>query len=841
MDKERKEYSYELQGVMDYMLDSLSTEFPTSVFTPEYLVLSILETNKCHANMILDNCLMSDNMDELKNIYQTELSETSRRNQITNNINKSDIEFNAVLNKILEGADVEADRTGSKQIGTEHVLLSILNPKNAIPIRDVFGSMGVDYNSIYSKCRAKTDDKPKALRRPFRGAAGSVPPSVKLGPVPMKSEVNVETSISSSNDESIKKYTVNISKMVKEGKSDRIIGREREVKSIISVLARRKKNNAILVGEGGVGKTSIVYKLAEMMNKEEAGEFLYGKQIVSLDIMTMISGTHFRGMLEERMKQVMDELKASSKYILFLDDVHTMLKGNNKEKDTDISGMIGDLLTGGEVQVIAATTYKEYRNTVEFNPSIKHKFQRINVDPNTFDECVDILEANKERYGEYHGVIYEDGVPRKCVELAGRYITERSLPDSAFDVMDIAGANMGIMSLCDEELSRLKEELDTISGDKERYMNSGDFENLDEIVKKEKEISSRIDERKKELRSDSRKIVTVDDIAAAVADMTGIPIQKLSTDEKVKVAHMDEQLKKYVIGQDEAIDEICRIIKRNKVGLGEKRHTLANLLFLGGSGVGKTILSKKIAEEVFGDEKALIRLDMSEYSEKNSVAKLHGSAPGYIGYDDGGVLTNAIKNKPYSVVLLDEIEKADESIHNLFLQVFDEGRISEANGNLINCSNCIFIMTSNVGAKQAAAFKGGIGFMSDEDKNAKTIYEKELKGKFNPEFINRIDKIVTFNNLTEDNLRQIVKLELNKLGKRIESIGHTFFYTDEVVEHILKEALKQKEYGARPIIRLVQELIEDRVTDIILLNDFKGGQSFLAKEDNGEVKVDFEH
>lgn len=840
MDKVRKEYSYELKGVMDYMMDNLSVEFPTSVFTPEYLVLSILETSKCHANMILDNCLMSDNMEELDSIYRTELSETSMRSQVTHNVNKSDIEFNSNLNKILEGADVEADRTDSKQIGSEHVLLSILNPKNAIPIRDVFASMGVDYNSIYSKCRTKTDVRPKATRRAFKNSSNNPSINAKIGPIPKKSEVNIGTAISVASDESIKQYTINISKLVKDGKTDKIIGREREVKNIISVLARRKKNNAILVGEGGVGKTSIVYKLAEMMNSEEAGEFLYGKEIVSLDMMSMVSGTHFRGMLEERMKQVMDELKATNKYILFLDDVHTMLKGNNKEKDTDISGMIGDLLSGGEVQVVAATTYKEYRNTVETNPSIKHKFQRINVDQNTFDECVAILEANKERYGEYHGVTYEDGVPRKCVELAGRYITEKRLPDSAFDVMDIAGANVGIMSICDEELSKIKARLDDVSSMKEKFMNSGDFESVDDAVSLENDLKAKLENRKKELRSETKKSVTVDDIANAVANMTGIPIQKLSVDERVKIAHMDEQLKKYVIGQDEAIDEICRIIKRNKVGLGEKRHTLANLLFLGGSGVGKTILSKKIAEEVFGDEKALIRLDMSEYSEKSSVAKLHGSAPGYIGYDDGGVLTNAIKNRPYSVVLLDEIEKADESIHNLFLQVFDEGRISESNGNLINCSNCIFIMTSNVGAKQAAAFKGGIGFTSDEDKNAKAIYEKELKGKFNPEFINRIDKIVTFNNLTEDNLREIVKLELNKLAKRVEDIGHKFSYDENVVEHILKEALKQKEYGARPIIRLVQELIEDKITDTILLNDLVEGKTFIANEANGEIAIRFE-
>ena len=823
--QENKPYSYELEEVLSYMKDILTNEFPTDVLTIEHLIVSILDTKGCHANMILDNCLMSENMEELREIYVSMLEEDRRPIINANGERKLSDE----LSSILDGALREADRTSSQQVGSEHVLLSLLNPQNEFNASMIFSSVGINYDFIFDKTRESKPSSPRLAKR-RRGFINNNGGNIDLKQnnpgysIPLKSEVN--TMAVSTSDEYVSKYCTNVNKLINEGKADDLIGRDNEMSHMIKVLARRRKNNVILIGKNGVGKTSIVYKLAQLIEDKQVPQVLEGKEIVSLDIMSLISGTHFRGTFEERVKGLFDELKNSKKYILFIDDIQGVLKGSNKERDTDISGMIGEILSEGDVRIIGTTNYKDYRTHVESNPNISNKFQKIIIEPSSIKDSIEIVNKNKHYYEEYHGVKYTDEAIKTAVELADRYITDRCLPDSAFDIIDLSGAYSVLEDESNSEITSIGKRLADVEKEKEEVLNNGDFERVDALVIEEKELNRKI----KDLKNGRKHniIITPNNITSTVSEMVNVPISRLSHNEIEKVSKIDKTLKEYVIGQDDAVDNLCRVIKRNAVGLGNKSKIKLSALFIGKSGVGKTFLAKKIAEQIFGDEKALIRIDMSEYSEKNSVSKLHGTSQGYIGYDDGGVLTNAIKQKPYSVVLLDEIEKADDSIFNVFLQVFDEGRLTEANGNVVDCKNCIFIMTSNVGTRRASEFGGSIGFSEDTHNRNREILEKELKKKFNPEFLNRIDQIVYFNDLTEDNLKDIVKLEINNFSKRLKEIKYNLVYDDSVVDFIHKESIKHKDYGARPIIRLIQDNIEDSITDMLLANQYDNDYTFSA-------------
>lgn len=837
-DNIKKPYSKELSDVLEYMVDILSNEFPTGMFTPEYLMVAILDVKKCHANVILDNYLMSENMEEIREIYTSVLSNGNSA-PVVSNSKKADFDYE--LGRILEMAEVESNKLSVNEVGTEHVLLSILNPENNFRLSEVFRSVGIDYKFLFDRCQPTTaSTKPQKKIRSTRnnnfinnnGWNQNGQPQI----IPLKSEVN---SISSSEtNEYISKYTTNINELCNDGSIDEVIGRDKEINQIIETLARRKKNNVILTGNAGVGKTSIVYKLAQLIESGKVPPILEKKQIVQLNIMALVSGTHFRGMFEERIKGLFDELKNSSKYILFIDDMQSVLKGTSKDKDTDISSMIGDILTEGKVRVIGTISFKDYRNTIEYNPAISHRLQKIVVEPATVNETIAILNSSKKNYEDYHNVKFSDEVIKACVELSERYITDRCLPDSSFDVMDMTGAYTSLKNNASDEFMNLKRRLYEIEEEKNTVLNHGDFEKVDAIIAEENDIKKKINDLKRESSSDSNRInVTVDDVRRTISEMTNVPISKLSHNEKEKIANIDKTLKEHVVGQDEAIKSICSVIKRNKVGLGGNNRPIGAFLLVGKSGCGKTLIAKKLAEEIFGDEKALIRIDMSEYSEKSSVAKLTGSAPGYIGYENGGQLTEAVKNKQHCVLLLDEIEKADQEVHNLFLQLLDEGRLTDNSGQIVNFKNVIILMTSNVGAKQAAELGAGVGFSTDAESNSKSIIDKELKKSFSPEFLNRIDKIVHFNDLTDDNLKDIVKLEINKFGRRLKKLKYDIKFDDSVVDYIHKESIKQKDFGARPIIRLVQTNLEDAVTDLMLKNDYEPEYVFSASCREGQIVV----
>ena len=828
------EKNTEYKDILAYMLDILGNEFPTAEFTPEYIMLAILDNPRCHANLVMDNILMTDTLDYLRSYYAQVIREEPKKP-----ILNKDVKFDKELSDIINRAEDEAEFLNSTKLGSEHILLSIINPANHFKVGEKLISFGLAYDSICSNCRdfvEETEQKSPKVKKVDNSYISNNHQDAKI---PLKSEINSKVFVQNGNTPFINKYTINLHEEIANGKYDKLIGREDVLDNVIKVLSRRRKNNVILVGKPGTGKTSIGYRLAEMIDCGSVPDNLEGKQVVMLDVMALLSGTHLRGMFEERVDGLFKELKNNSNYILFIDDMQNIVRNTGKDKDGDLSDVISKILTEGDVRVVGTISFKDYRNGIENNSVLSTKLQKIIVEPSTKEETFKILKSNKSYYENFHHVKFDDECLLKAVKLAKRYITNNNLPDSAIDVIDLTGASISLNNKQSTSMKTLKEELNSFDGEKKKAMNSGNFEKLDEIAKKESKLLKKISDMKKKIDNDESTWIhaTEDDIADTVSAITTIPVSKLSISNKTTILHIDEILKKDVIGQDEAINEIAKAIKRSRAGFSDN-NKCTSLMMIGTTGVGKTLIAKKLAENVFGDEKALIRFDMSEYQDKTSVNKLLGSSAGYVGYENGGLLTEAVKNKPYCVLLFDEIEKADESIYNVFLQLFDEGRLTDNNGTTVNFKNVIVIMTSNIGAKQASEMGNGVGFQSNVEENKKSIIEKSLKNKFNPEFLNRIDNIIHFNALTDDNIKVITRLELNKLRNRVKENGVNLTFGSDVIDYVFKKAIQEKEYGARPIMRIIQDNISDRVVDLVLESENKQNSFYISINKDDEVIVE---
>lgn len=641
-------------------------------------------------------------------------------------------------------------------------------------------------------------------------------------------------------------FSTDITKLVKTGSVCPVIGRDKEIRRLTQILSRKTKPNAILVGPAGVGKNSVVDGLAMLINKPDAPMALINKRVLSLDLTSVVAGTKYRGQFEERMKVIIEELKANPNIILFIDEIHTIVGAGNSAGSMDASNILKPALARGEIQVIGATTLDEYREKIEKDGALTRRFKEVMVEEPSISETKEILMNIKSYYEDFHKVIYSEEVIDECVKLSDRYITDRSMPDKAIDILDEVGAILNIAVTAPDEVVVLEKELADILTKKMELVKSQDFEGAAEMRKTEKNISDKLIEVKKTWAKKSdevRKPTTIEMVTDVVSSMTGIPLNKISTKENQRLIDMDKELNSKVIGQEEAVLKISKAIKRSRVGIRDHHRPLSVFMLLGGSGTGKTLTAKLLAEHVFGDSDALIRVDMSEYMEKFSVSRLIGPPPGYVGYEQGGQLTEKIRRRPYSVILLDEIEKAHDDVFNLLLQVFDEGHLTDSLGRKVNFKNTLILMTSNLGVKDVSE-STSLGFTSSknsdlsEEIRVKGIIEKALKKRFKPEFLNRLDDTIIYNNLSNEHISKIVHLELNKLNNRIKELGYTINVSEDVVSY-LGEVGYDSKYGARPLNRAIQKYIEDEICEAILNETVVKGQviNISIEEETNKIIV----
>jgi ATP-dependent Clp protease ATP-binding subunit ClpC len=640
-------------------------------------------------------------------------------------------------------------------------------------------------------------------------------------------------------------FSKDLIKLAEQGKLDPVIGREKEIFRIAQVLSRRKKNNPIIIGEPGAGKTAIVEGLAMMIYGGECPKNLADKRIVSLDINSIVAGTKYRGQFEERMKVIIEELQNTPNIILFIDEIHTMVGAGNSSGSLDASNIFKPALSRGEIQCIGATTLDEYRKHFEKDGALERRFQKIIVDPSTKEETFQILQQSKSKYEEHHKVNYTDESLRLCVELADRYITDREFPDKAFDILDEVGSRMQIDIKLPEEIESLKVEAQEIKKEKATVIKKQNYEQAAELRDRERNVLLKLEEEKKKFEDNlknSKRGIPEELIYEVVSNMTKIPISKINVDEKNSLVNLELTLNKYVIGQEEAVGKISKSIRRNRVGIKDPNRPIGSFIFLGSTGVGKTFLAKKLAKEIFGSEDSLIRVDMSEYQEKHTISRLIGSPPGYVGHEEGGQLTEQVKNKPYSVILFDEIEKANKDIFATLLQMLDDGHLTDGLGRKINFKNCLIIMTSNIGVRKLQDFGSGMGFKSNnseivQEEYKRDVLKKELSKFFAPEFLNRIDDVIVFNSLKKDHIDKIVKLEIDKLIDRLTSMKYRVSYENSVIDFISKVGFDDQ-YGARPIKRAIQDKIEDLISEKILNNEvIEGNEYMLFVKGEGDTQT----
>jgi ATP-dependent Clp protease ATP-binding subunit ClpC len=792
----------------------------------EHIILSLIREKDDYVYQSLLNL----NVDLAQFKKQLEKSIVSKLSTITNN--NADIPLTKQTNNILKVAILEAKKYRSPLIHTEHLMLAILRSKDNI-VSQVLRDYDVDDKVYRDHFETSLNFAPKAH---FEGEDED---SFEENLNPRKTTTQRPKSNSKSKTPVLDSFSRDVTKLAEEGQLDPIIGREEEIERVSQILSRRKKNNPILIGEPGVGKTAIVEGLALRIIQKKVSRILFDKRVVMLDMAAIVAGTKYRGQFEERIKAIMGELEKNKDVVLFIDEIHTIVGAGGSSGSLDASNLFKPALARGELQVIGASTLDEYRQYIEKDGALARRFQKVLIEPPTVDQTIIILNNLKSKYEEYHNVEYSEKAIETAVKMSNRYITDRFLPDKAIDVMDEVGARVHIKNIkVPDEILAYEEKLEQCKIIKEEAIKIQDFQKAAECRDKENALKADYENQKHKWESDvknSRFPITEEHIAEVIAMMTGIPVSKVAFNESSKLKGMGEDLKKSVVGQESAIEKITKSIQRNRIGLKNPNKPIGTFVFLGPTGVGKTELAKSIAKTLFESEESLIRIDMSEYMEKFTISRLVGAPPGYVGYEEGGQLTEKVRRRPYSVILLDEIEKAHPDIFNLLLQVFDEGMLTDGLGRKVDFKNTLIIMTSNIGVRDLKDFGQGVGFatqtkLDNKDDYVKNVLDKALKKTFAPEFLNRLDDVVLFNSLEPEHIRQIVDILLSQLRKRMDELGYPFEVTEKAIEYICLKGY-DVQFGARPLQRAIQKHIEDALAEEILEGDLLEGESLLVDFD----------
>ena len=740
--------------------------------------------------------------------------------------NRGEIGFTPRSKRVIENAFLEARKLGSEFIGTEHLLIGIMREGDSVAVR-IMMDLNVNPQKLYNEIVKVINEDENA------GVSDKQPKGKARGSYNQTPTLN--------------QYGTDLTKKATEGKLDPVIGRKDEIQRVIQILSRRTKNNPCLIGEPGVGKTAVAEGLAEKIIAEDVPEMLKNKRVVSLDIASMVAGAKYRGDFEERIKKCLEEVKKAGDVILFIDEVHTIVGAGSAEGAVDAANILKPLLARGEVQVIGATTLNEYRKYIEKDSALERRFSPVTVGEPTNEETIEILKGIRDRYEAHHNVKITDEAIKAAVELSTRYINDRFLPDKAIDLVDEAASRVKMRTYTQPDtLKKLEEEISAINKEKDDAIKVQDFEKaagLRDKINVEKEKLQKEKEKWESKNTKSITTLTEEDIAEVVASWTGVPVKKLTQTENEKLRNLEQTLHQRVIGQNEAVDAVAKAIRRGRVGLKDPNRPIGSFLFLGPTGVGKTELSKALAESLFGNEDAMIRIDMSEYMEGHSVSKLIGSPPGYVGFDEGGQLTEKIRRKPYSVILFDEIEKAHPDVMNMLLQILDDGRLTDAQGRTVNFKNTVIIMTSNIGARLITD-KTTLGFSAgDKKEESQKEYETikkdvmgELKKQFRPEFINRIDEIIVFHKLNEEDIKQIIDIMLNQVTKRMAEKSYKFEIDNSVKELIAKKGV-DTDYGARPLKRAIQNILEDKIAEEILNGNIKPNKKAVIKAEDDKIVI----
>ncbi|WP_315449425.1 ATP-dependent Clp protease ATP-binding subunit [Segatella salivae] len=815
---------------------------------PEHLVLGILREKDSLLHLLFQR--MNINLDDVKN----ELEDKVRQDVITEVIIDSELVLNEQASNILKLAVLEARIQHTQMVDVQHLILAILHDQVNNGAKEVLEGNHMTYEDTltYLKTQKSSNAKPSdSFGMPDEEEEEEEAISSNGG-----NKNNATTKTVNGNQKKgtpvLDNFSTDLTKAAAEGKLDKVVGREKEIQRVTEILCRRKKNNPILIGEPGVGKSAIVEGLAQLIVQHKTSPILFNKRVVNLDLTAIVAGTKYRGQFEERIRSLINELEKNPDIIVFIDEIHTMIGAGSTPGSMDAANIMKPALARGVIQCIGATTIDEYRKSIEKDGALERRFQKVMVEPTTAEETLTILHNIKDRYELHHHVNYTDEALKACVKLTERYISDRYFPDKAIDALDEVGSRVHLQHAeMPEELVEKQKELEQTIQKKQQAVKNQDFELAAAYRDRQTNLERQIDELNRQWTSDdntTRQTITEDEVAEVVSMMAGVPVQRIAEAENVRLRNMGDMLKAQVIAQDNAIEKMVKAIQRNRVGIKDPNHPIGVFMFLGPTGVGKTYLAKKLAEYMFGSDDALIRVDMSEYSESFNTSRLVGAPPGYVGYEEGGQLTEKVRRHPYSIILLDEIEKAHGNIFNMLLQVLDEGRLTDGNGRLVDFRNTVIIMTSNAGTRQLKEFGHGVGFnaggntgisLNDKDKEyARSIIQKSLSKQFAPEFLNRLDEIITFDQLDLKAIKKIIDIELKGLYKRIESLGYQLTITDSAKEFVATKGY-DVQFGARPLKRAIQNYIEDGVCEKLLSGELHEGDTIAVSKIPNKDELQF--